>query len=147
MVTVVGYDSYQANRKQDDKQIASKSQASSQEDSRELATDNNDNNEKQKKHIKDSFDFFWKNWINCKKAIGLQGNYGDKQKSFDKYKSKMKNKDPEFISAEVNKMVNYMVAVYSDIAECDETGRESVFFNFRNMHAQKLIGSEGWNND
>lgn len=45
MVTVVEYDSYQANRKQDDKQIASKSQASSQEDDREIATDNNDNNE------------------------------------------------------------------------------------------------------
>lgn len=54
VITIVGYNQYQDNDKQTSKQIASKSQAKTQANQFEIATDNNDNNDKQVNNLKES---------------------------------------------------------------------------------------------
>lgn len=88
---------------------------------------------------------FWKNWIHCKKAIGMAGNYGPKADAHKKWNSVIGAKSD--FSTENDKAIDYMLMVFGDIVENDGNNTQSVFFNHRNMFPQKFIGNKGWNND
>jgi len=103
--------------------------------------------ESTKDALNDSFEFFWKNWVNCKKSIGLGGNYGVKKDAKAKFKTRFKGKSAEHIESEVEKMVNFMVMAYGDILEKKETFGKSIYYNYEPMYPQKFIGNEAWNND
>ena len=83
------------------------------------------------------FETFWKNWIHCKRQIGLIGNYGSKSEALSKWKKVIKKKDD--IETLADKMIDFMIMVYSDIAESKEQHRQPTYFNFENMYPQKFI--------
>lgn len=91
------------------------------------------------------FDSFWKNWMNCKKSIGLGSNYGVKADALKKWKSDIgSRKDFEIDN---DKAIDFMITVYSEILESKNNNKKSIFYNYENMYPQKFIGARGWDNE
>lgn len=100
-------------------------------------TNPNKQSNKQVNKINAHFETFWKNWIHCKKQIGLIGNYGSKSEALSKWKKVIKKSDD--IETLADKMIDFMIMVYSDIAESKEQNKQPTYFNFENMYPQKFI--------
>jgi hypothetical protein len=88
-------------------------------------------------NIQDCFLEFWKNWIHCKKTIGMGKNYGTRSDALAKWKKVFPGKKD--IKKQSDKMIDLMIDIYSDIHESQETGKQSVYYNFTSMYPQKFI--------
>ena len=54
-----------------------------------------------------------------------------------KWKKVIKKSDD--IETPADKMIDFMIMVYSDIAESKEQNKQPTYFNFENMYQQKFI--------
>ena len=80
---------------------------------------------------------FWKNWIHCKKAIGLANNYGSKKEANAKWNKVFTGKGD--FKEVTDKIINTMIDIYSDIHECQEQNKQSIYNNFVSMYPQRFI--------
>lgn len=97
----------------------------------------NKQSNKQSNNTNAQFNEFWKNWIHCKKAIGLGHNYGSKGDALKKWNSVIsKKQNCQQVS---DKVIDFMITVYSDIADSKEQNKQSTYYNFENMYPQKFI--------
>jgi DNA-binding MarR family transcriptional regulator len=103
-----------------------------------LVRETNSNKQSNKQDNKqDCFLEFWKNWIHCKKAIGMASNYGSKQDANAKWNKVFTGKGD--FKEITDKMIDKMIEIYSDIHECQEQNKQSIYNNFVSMYPQKFI--------
>ena len=90
---------------------------------------------------------FWKNWIHAKKQIGMGSNYGSKKDARTKWNKLFGKQSYEELKVTSDKAIDFALEVYGEILESDQSNKQPIYYNFRNMYPQKFLENRGWENE